>query len=236
MSDNSEKYILIVEDDESLASWIADYLTDQNYSVGISNSGDQAVALIKSDNPDLVLLDINLPAKDGFEVCREVRHFYHNPILIMTARDDEFDEVLGLELGADDYITKPIRARVLLARIKNLLRRNDAAIKEQQPANELTFGRLTINQKSRSVLFNGSPLEVSSNEFNVLWILASRAGEIVSRDSLIQSLRGIEYDGFDRSTDILVSRLRKKLSAELESQQIIKTVWGKGYLFSPDID
>jgi len=234
MSNEPKKYILVVEDDDSLASWIADYLADQNFLVGVSNRGDQAVELIKSDIPDLVLLDINLPAKDGFDVCREVRPFYHNPILIMTARDDEFDEVLGLELGADDYITKPIRARVLLARIKSLLRRNEPQSSKKHNSERLIFGRLTIDQKSRSVRFDDILIEISSNEFNILWILANQAGEIVSRDSLIKELRGIEYDGFDRSTDILVSRLRKKLSLKLESQQIIKTVWGKGYLFSPE--
>jgi len=234
MCNESNKYILIVEDDDSLASWIADYLTDQNFSVGVSNRGDQAVELIRSDSPDLVLLDINLPAKDGFDICREVRDFYHKPILIMTARDDELDEVLGLELGADDYITKPIRARVLLARIKSLLRRNEADLINRVNSEHFNFGRLTVDLKSRSVQFDNKTIEISSNEFNVLWILASQAGEIVSRETLIRELRGIEYDGFDRSTDILVSRLRKKLSLKIESQQIIKTVWGKGYLFLPE--
>lgn len=233
MNNDSKKYILIIEDDESLASWIADYLIDQNFLVGISNRGDQAVELIKADSPDLVLLDINLPAKDGFDICREVRSFYHKPILIMTARDDEFDEVLGLELGADDYVTKPIRARALLARIKSLLRRNEIESQDADLSQHLDFGRLTIDLKSRSVRFDNQILDISSNEFNVLWVLASQEGVIVSRETLIKELRGIEYDGFDRSTDILVSRLRKKLSLKLESQQVIKTVWGKGYLFLP---
>ena len=225
---------MVVEDDASLASWIADYLTTQNFQVAVADRGDDAIELIKDDIPDLVLLDINLPGKDGFEVCKEVRNYYFNPILMMTARDDEFDEVLGLELGADDYVTKPIRARALLARIKSLLRRIDSERATQSNKELLNFGSLTIDLKSRTATLNKASLELSSNEFNVLWILASQAGEIVSRESLIKELRGIEYDGFDRSTDILVSRLRKKLNLEESEQQRIKTIWGKGYLFSPN--
>ncbi len=225
---------MIVEDDASLAEWIADYLTSQNYDVSVSNRGDEAVHLIQSDNPDLVLLDINLPVKDGFDICREVRKFYHHPILMMTARNEEMDEVLGLELGADDYILKPIRPRALLARIKALLRRIEIDGNDNQSSDNLTFGNFSINYSSRTTLFKGHSIPVSSNEFEVLWILANHAGTIVSRKSLIKELRGIEYDGFDRSTDILISRLRKKLDDNPSEPYRIKTVWGKGYLFSPD--
>ena len=224
----------MVEDDSSLASWIADYLTSHNFQVAVADRGDHAVELIRDDSPDLVLLDINLPVKDGFEICKEVRSYYNNPILMMTARDDELDEVLGLELGADDYITKPIRARVLLARIKSLLRRIEPERINTANKDLLSFGSLSIDLKSRTAKLDKVGLELSSNEFNVLWILASQAGEIVSRESLVKELRGIEYDGFDRSTDILVSRLRKKLNSEESEQQRIKTIWGKGYLFSPN--
>ena len=127
MNSEKQKSILIVEDDESLANWIADYLSGQNFEVCVANRGDYALELIQEENPDLVLLDINLPVKDGFDICREARVFYDRPILMMTARDEELDEVLGLELGANDYVTKPIRARALLARIKGLLRRDTSS-------------------------------------------------------------------------------------------------------------
>ncbi len=239
MNEQLKKSILIVEDDESLANWLADYLASQNFEVCVANRGDYALELIQAENPDLVLLDINLPIKDGFDICREARVFYSRPILMMTARDEELDEVLGLELGANDYITKPVRARALLARIKSLLRRSEITNEPSVGSDglnfgSLNFGSLKIDKHSRTTKIENKTINISSNEFNVLWILASQAGSIVSRESLIQELRGIEYDGFDRSTDILVSRLRKKLGTESSLEQRIKTIWGKGYLFSPE--
>lgn len=228
------KQILVVEDDESLAVWVADYLTGQGYDVSVANHGVDAIALIKDDNPDLVLLDVNLPGKDGFDVCREARAFYHNPILMMTARLEETDEVLGLELGANDYITKPVRPRALLARIKGLLKRQDP--EPESPdlnGHRISFGRFTIDAASRTTWLNEEIINVSSNEFDVLWYLVTHAGQIVSRDQLLQDIRGIEYDGFDRSMDVLVSRVRRKLGSAKHPDRI-KTVWGKGYLFVTD--
>ena len=230
--ENDLPHLLVVEDDPSLAEWIIDYLGSQGFFVSFANRGDTAIELIQSDSPDLVLLDINLPKKDGFDICREVRKYYHKPILMMTARDDEMDEVLGLELGADDYITKPLRARALLARVRSLLRRNSSDGAESKPSDIITAGQVSIDRKARSTRIADKVINISSNEFEVLWLLAQHAGEVVSREFLIQQLRGIEYDGFDRSTDILVSRLRKKLGNNQSGQQRIKTVWGKGYLLS----
>jgi two-component system, OmpR family, response regulator len=231
---NDRPHILVVEDDPSLADWIIDYLVSQNFTVSFANRGDTAIELIRTDSPDLVLLDINLPKKDGFDICREVRQFFHKPILMMTARDDEMDEVLGLELGADDYITKPLRARALLARVRSLLRRNTSDNPVTNDGDRLTVGQVAIDRKSRTTKVDQQVVNISSNEFEVLWLLAQHAGEVVSREFLIQQLRGIEYDGFDRSTDILVSRLRKKLGNHANGQQRIKTIWGKGYLFSAE--
>jgi DNA-binding response OmpR family regulator len=224
---------MLVEDDASLALWIADYLTAQGYEVTIADNGIEAVELIKTDLPNLVLLDLSLPGKDGFDVCKEVRVFYQNPILIMTARLDETDEVLGLELGADDYITKPVRPRALLARIRGLLKRNTPQPKFEE-INKLVFGDLTINPVTRTTTFHKKIINISSNEFEVLYFLADHAGEIINRDRLLKELRGIEYDGFDRSMDVLVSRIRKKLSDEGNLIEPIKTIWGKGYLFVRD--
>lgn len=227
----SATHIILVEDDISLAEWFSDYLGDQGYLVTLVTRGDYAIEMIREDKPDLVVLDIMLPVKDGFDVCKAVRNFYHGPILMMTARDQETDEVLGLELGADDYLTKPVRPRVLLSRIKALLRRT-APVLAVQSENCLSFGNFFIDSHSRTTTLAGVNIAVSSNEFDVLWLLAKNAGKVLSRQDLVSQLRGIEYDGFDRSMDIIVSRIRKKLGDDASNPYRIKTIWGKGYLFA----
>jgi len=232
------KHIMLVEDDMSLAEWFSDYLSEQGYLVTLATRGDIAIELIESDQPDLVILDIMLPVKDGFEVCQAIRPFYHGPILMMTARDHETDEVLGLELGADDYVVKPVKPRVLLSRIKALFRRASSTeiipVKEEIDPNKITFGQLSIDANSRTTLLAGAKVAISSNEFDVLWQLAQAADSLVSRKELVIQRRGIDYDGFDRSIDILVSRIRKKLGDDASNPYRIKTVWGKGYLFVKD--
>ncbi len=233
--ENNAKHIMLVEDDMSLAEWFSDYLISQGYMVTLANRGDTAIDLIRTDEPDLVVLDIMLPVKDGFDVCKEVRYFYTGPILMMTARDHETDEVLGLELGADDYLTKPVKPRVLLARVKALLRRVSAEKHVQaQHSNLIEYGQLRINADSRTTQLNNKNITISSNEFDVLWILAKSASQVVYRDELSQQIKGVEYDGFDRSMDIIVSRLRKKLGDNANEPFRIKTVWGKGYLLAKD--
>jgi DNA-binding response OmpR family regulator len=231
----SQQHVMLVEDDMSLAQWFSDYLTEQNYLVSLVNRGDLAVELIRDDMPDLVVLDIMLPVKDGFEVCREVRNFYHGPIIMMTARDQEMDEVLGLELGADDYVTKPVKPRVLLSRIKALLRRFTAHHDESRiSGNGLAFGQFYVSEQTRTTSLYGKHIAISSNEFDVLLLLAKSAGQVVNRVELVKQLRGIDYDGFDRSIDIIVSRLRKKLGDDANNPYRIKTIWGKGYLLVAD--
>lgn len=235
MNDIDKKHIMLVEDDMSLAEWFCDYLSDQGFLVSLVNRGDVAIELIEADLPDLVILDIMLPVKDGFDVCREIRGFYTGPVLMMTARDQETDEVLGLELGADDYLTKPVKPRVLLSRIKALFRRVTEP-QEQAGNNQhiLSFGKLQIDSATRTTVLAGQEVALSSNEFDVLWELAKSSGTVLSRQALINQLRGIEYDGFDRSVDIMISRLRKKLLDDANHPTRIKTVWGKGYLFVAD--
>ena len=223
----STKHILVVEDDTSLAEWISDYLLDHGYSITVASQGDFALAMIAEEEPDLVLLDVMLPVKNGFDVCKEARAFYTGPILFMTACVEDGDEIQGLEVGADDYLTKPIRPQVMLARIKALLRRaTDDNIKQQ-----LVFDSLVLNAVAKSVTIEQKVLDLNANEFDVLWLLASIVGTVVSRSDLIAQLRGIEYDGFDRSVDIRVSRLRKKLHEAQNQPYKIKTIRGKGYLF-----
>ena len=229
--DDQQDHILVVEDDPSLSAWISDYLTDHGYNVSIANRGDTAIELIEIDDPDLVVLDVMLPGKDGFDVCKAVRPEFDKPILMLTACTEETDEVLGLELGADDYINKPVKPRVLLARVKALLRRNVASADEEGVR---TFGTLKVDANSKSVWLADETVNLSANEFDMLWILCNNAGNAVSRKELVSNLRGIDYDGFDRSIDIRISRLRKKLQDDSKTPYRIKTVWGKGYLFVSD--
>jgi len=233
------KHIMLVEDDMSLAEWFSDYLVEQGYVVTLANRGDVAIELIESDQPDLVILDIMLPVKDGFAVCKAIRSFYLGPILMMTARDHETDEVLGLELGADDYVVKPVKPRVLLSRINALFRRmsSQEVAQEAMPVvdeNKINYGLFSLDGNSRTTTLAGAKVAISSNEFDVLWQLAQSADKVVSRKELVIQRRGIEYDGFDRSIDILVSRIRKKLGDDASNPYRIKTVWGKGYLFVKD--
>lgn len=226
--------ILLVEDDERLAELTAEYLSRNDLNVSIEPRGDTAETRILSEQPDLVILDVMLPGKDGFEVCRAIRHQYRGVILMLTARDEDFDQILGLELGADDYIAKPVQPRVLLARIKALLRRlptageaNDNTDNESQ-----VFGQFRISQATRTATLNSHPIDLTTAEFDLLWLLATHAGNVLSRDDLLQELRGIGFDGLDRSIDARISRLRKKLNDDPENPTRIKTVRGKGYLFS----
>ncbi|GIU37318.1 DNA-binding response regulator [Shewanella hafniensis] len=225
-----EKHILVVEDDISLAEWISDYLLDHGYEVTVASQGDFALEMIAEEIPDIVLLDVMLPVKNGFDVCKEARAFYAGPILFMTACVEDGDEIRGLDVGADDYLTKPIRPQVLLARIKALLRR----VGDEEQKQQLVFDSLVLNATAKSVTIDKQPLDLNANEFDVLWLLALKAGTIVSRNELVAQLRGIEYDGLDRSVDIRISRLRKKLQEALSQPYKVKTIRGKGYLFCRD--
>lgn len=225
--------ILLVEDDARLAELTAEYLSRNDLDVTIEGRGDKAEERIAAEQPDLVILDVMLPGKDGFEVCRAVRPHYHGVILMLTARDEDFDQILGLEMGADDYIAKPVQPRVLLARIKALLRRLPANGEAASAgAQEKIFGQFRISQATRTASLAGQPIDLTTAEFDLLWLLASHAGNVLSRDDLLQELRGIGFDGLDRSIDARISRLRKKLNDDPENPTRIKTVRGKGYLFS----
>ncbi|MEM9440890.1 MAG: winged helix-turn-helix domain-containing protein, partial [Pseudomonadota bacterium] len=207
----------------------------------IESRGDAAPEHILERQPALVILDLMLPGRDGLDVCRDVRPFYSGPILMLTARDDDVDQVVGLELGADDYVNKPVEPRVLLARIRALLRRRSAVdVVERRTEitpdtiNELSFGALTISLARREVMLDDDLVDLTTNEFELLWLLASHAGTILSRDETLSSLRGIGYDGLDRSVDNCISKLRRKLGDSRTNPTRIKTVRSKGYLFVAD--
>lgn len=231
--------ILLVEDDTRLAELTAEYLRKNDFQVNVEGRGDVAETRIVNERPDLVILDVMLPGKDGFEICRAVRPVYSGVVLMLTARDEDLDQILGLELGADDYIAKPVQPRLLLARIKALLRRSPglagAAAGDNGDAGqptELSFGRFRISQTTRSTSLGDEAIDLTTAEFDLLWLLARHAGNILSRDDLLQELRGIGFDGLDRSIDARISRLRRKLGDDPENPLRIKTVRGKGYLFS----
>ena len=224
--------IFLVEDDLRLSDLVSRYLESNGFQVTIADLGGRVVEQIQQSLPDLVILDLGLPGEDGLSICRQLRPSYPNPILILTARNNDIDHVLGLELGADDYVIKPVEPRVLLARLNALLRRSRTPVRtERKP---LQFGRLSIHTASRSVYLDGQAIALSGNEFDLLLYLASHAGEIQSRETLFKDLFKREYDGMDRMLDIRISRLRRKLGDEAETAERIKTVWGQGYLFVPD--
>jgi len=233
---------MIVEDDERLAELTADYLRTNGLEVEVVGDGAVAIKYIIQSQPDIVVLDLMLPGADGLQVCKAIRPSFKNPILMLTARTDDIDHVMGLEIGADDYVAKPVKPRVLLARIRALLRRLEAAEKSGQSEDRLhsgperlQFGGLSIDSLAREVCLNGEIVDLTSAEFDLLWLLSSNAGTILSREKIFESLRGIKYDGQDRSIDVRVSRIRPKVGDDPINPRRIKTVRTKGYLFVKDI-
>lgn len=231
--DNAETgRILIVEDDERLATLTREYLENNGLQVSVEGDGGKAVERILSERPDLVVLDLMLPGEDGVSICRRVRSQYYGQILMLTARTDDLDEVLGLEMGADDYVAKPVRPRVLLARIRALLRRGTAQAEEApEVQSSLRFGALVVDNSMREAWLNDKSIDLTSAEFDLLWLLCSNAGRVLSREEIFSQLRGIEYDGQDRSIDVRVSRIRPKIGDDPMHPRLIKTVRSKGYLF-----
>jgi two-component system, OmpR family, response regulator RstA len=232
--------ILIVEDDERLANLTKEYLESNGLIVSVEPNGTAAVERIPSEQPDLVVLDLMLPGEDGLSICRKVRPRYSGPILMLTARTDDLDQVLGLEMGADDYMGKPVRPRVLLARIRALLRRvkeHSETVREEAPVLDpsepvrLVFNNLMVDRSMREAWLANESIDLTSAEFDLLWLLASNAGRVLSREEIFTALRGIEYDGQDRSIDVRVSRIRPKIGDDPVHPRRIKTVRSKGYLF-----
>ncbi|MBV1909046.1 MAG: response regulator transcription factor [Kangiellaceae bacterium] len=227
--------ILLVEDDISLAKWVQEYLQEHGYDVVHNERGDTALEAFKKETFNLVLLDVMLPGIDGIQVCRDIRSLSDLPIIMMTARGDELDEVIGLEVGANDYVVKPVRPRALLARIKSLIRNKTTNQNIDKSAQQiLSFGRLNLDNTAKRVTCNNIEVDFSSSEFDFLWYLACHAGTPVNRDQVFKALKGREYDGQDRRFDLMISVLRKKLDDNSQKPQKIKTVWGKGYLFVAD--
>jgi len=223
--------VMLVEDDARLAQLVTEYLCSYEFEVDLVTRGDEALAAFRQHRPDIVVLDLMLPGLDGVVVCRQIRAVAEVPILILTAREDSYDEVSVLEQGADDFVNKPVQPRVLLARLRALLRRASAHAAQATGSGVLEFGALRIATGDRSVSWRGQPCVLSNTEYKLLMVLAEASGKVLSRDAILKKMRGIEFDGLDRSIDNCISKLRRKFN-DGESEKI-KTVWGEGYLFSP---
>lgn len=231
--------ILFVEDDLELAELIGGFLRSFEFTIDHRADGNNVVESVKESPPDLVLLDVMLPGKDGLTICRELRTFYGGPIVILTSLNSDMNQILGFEIGANDYVVKTTPPAVLLARIRAHLRQTTQAPTSSpqaaSQASQVNFGQLQIDVRNRTATYRSDPLHLSTGDFDLLWELARHAGDILSRDQLLKTLRGIEYDGLDRSIDVAISRLRKKLGDDPNEPRKIKTIRHKGYLFATDI-
>lgn len=227
----AKQKILIVDDDENIAELISLYLIKECYDVQIASDGDEAISMFKSFEPSLVLLDIMLPGKDGYQVCREIRMMSDTPVIMLSAKGETFDKVLGLELGADDYIMKPFEAQEMVARVKAVLRRykptNTKIVTEDSES--LEIDDLVINLTNYSVTLGGKSLDMPAKEIELLYYLAKTPGRVYTREQLLENIWGYDYMGDTRTVDVHVNRLREKI---LETAHYaISTVWGIGYKF-----
>ena len=224
--------ILVVDDDNNICELLRLYLEKEGYSVILAKTGMQAVRSFAEHQPDLMLLDIMLPELDGWQVCREVRKYSNKPIIMLTAKGETFDKVLGLELGADDYITKPFDAKEVLARIKAVLRRSGAA-SVSEPVEEIkqvSYDNLVINLTNYELKVNGKRVEAPPKEMELLYHLASNPNRVFTRDQLLDEVWGFDYYGDSRTVDVHVKRIREKLE-DVSDKWELKTVWSVGYKF-----
>lgn len=218
-----------MEDNQLLSASIAEYLEVEGFSVSVEANGIIAQQRILNEQPDLVILDLMLPGRDGVSICRQVRDSYSGYILMFTAKEDEIDQIIGLEIGADDYLIKPVKPRLLLAKVKSFLRRKETLSPQDNVV--IKHGSLQIDTRQRLVTLKQTPVDITAAEYEVLLLLAKHPGQILSRDFMAQHVKGLEYDGLERSTDNRISQLRKKLNDDARSPKRIKTIRSKGYLF-----
>lgn len=223
------KTILIIDDDTKLDELLSEYLTNNGYICFVSETPSDAFTKLKKNNFDLIILDIMLPEMDGFEVCKNIRKEYDTPIIMLTARGEVTDKIVGLELGADDYLQKPFEPRELLARISSIVRRVEGKLKLSA---NVKFKNLTIDINKRTAFINEKDVELTTAEFELLLLFAKNNGKVLSRDDLMKNTRGISWESYNRSVDVMVSRLRSKLkNFSPKKEDYIKTVHSVGYMF-----
>ena len=218
--------LLLIDDDAALNELLAEYFARFGHRLTTATTAADGRYLLRRDNPDLLILDVMLPDADGMEVCREIRSENDIPIVMLTARGDVADRVLGLELGADDYVPKPFEPRELVARVETLMRRS-----RQAPPSRLVSGELVLESETRRVALGDEAVELTSMEFEALRVLMESHGRVLSREALLNRLRGLDGDTYDRSIDMLISRVRKKLGDDSRAPRFIKTIRGAGYQF-----
>lgn len=221
--------ILIVDDDINICELLRLYIEREDYSVVIANDGEQAVELFNQEQPDLVLLDIMLPKLDGWQVCKEIRKISNRPIIMLTAKGELFDKILGLELGADDYIIKPFEAKEVIARIHAVLRRTSPPA-ESEKQKEINWDKLSINLTNYELRVNGNLVDAPPKEMELLYYLASNPNKVFTRDQLLDKVWGFDYYGDSRTVDVHIKRLREKING-VSNRWGLKTVWGIGYKF-----
>ena len=231
--------ILVVEDDADIQQLVSYNLVKAGFNVTCADTGEEALQKLSMEPVDAIVLDLMLPGKDGLTVCRELREFHTGPIILLTSLNSDMNQILGFEIGANDYVVKTTPPSVLLARIRAQLRHGQATsvqpVVKTADKSTLNFGKLVVDSRNRTANYMGESLQLSTGDFDLLWELASHAGEILSRDHLLRKLRGIDYDGLDRSMDVAISRLRKKLGDDPDDPRKIKTIRHRGYLFATDI-
>lgn len=225
--------ILVVDDDSNICELLRLYLEKEGYAVKIVNDGVSAVNAFKQENPDLMILDIMLPKLDGWQVCREIRKFSDKPIIMLTAKGETFDKVLGLELGADDYMTKPFDTKEMVARIKAVLRRT-GTVAAADTVKEVNFENLSVNLTNYEMKVKGVPVDTPPKELELIYHLASNPNRVFTRDQLLDEVWGFDYYGDSRTVDVHVKRLREKLEGVSDKWEL-KTVWGVGYKFETKV-
>ena len=221
--------ILVADDDKNIAELLRLYLEKEGYVVVIAGDGEETITKFTSENPDLVLLDIMMPRLDGWQVCREIRKKSNCPIIMITAKGETFDKVLGLELGADDYVVKPFDAKEIVARVKAVLRRTGRVL-DNANIKEVSYDRLVINMTRYELKVNGNVVDTPPKELELLFHLANNPNRVYTRDQLLDEVWGFEYYGDSRTVDVHVKRLREKLEG-VSDKWMLKTVWGVGYKF-----
>lgn len=222
-----QKKILVVDDDDKLRGLLSEYLSKYEYDVSTLPDGEHLIKTIRKEIPELIVLDIMMPGKNGLELCRDVRQEFTVPIIMLTARGDVNDRIVGLEIGADDYLPKPFEPRELVARIETILRRG----KQDYQKDIIRVGALEVEPRAQIAKMNNVSLNLTTKEFEILLLLLKNPNRVFSRDDLMEAIRGLDWDAFNRSIDVLVSRLRQKLGDDPKRPNYIRTVWGSGYKF-----